>query len=182
MLRRTFCIPLFISCAIRINAQVWLDPTFGNGGVVSISLAATYDVATCMALQPDGKIVVGGTYADTPDHADFMLARYEADGSLDAGFGNGGWNILDYGLFDVVNDLALQPDGGIVLAGTTQSAGTDKVIMRFTPTGQLDPTFNGNGYMIIDDSFQEDQINGVAVQSVQGQLDVTNDRTEKGAA
>ena len=165
MLRRTFCIPLFISCAIRINAQVWLDPTFGNGGVVSISLAATYDVATCMALQPDGKIVVGGTYADTPDHADFMLARYEADGSLDAGFGNGGWNILDYGLFDVVNDLALQPDGGIVLAGTTQSAGTDKVIMRFTPTGQLDPTFNGNGYMIIDDSFQEDQLKGVAVQS-----------------
>lgn len=151
--------------AITLHAQVWLDPTFGNGGVVSISLASSLDAATCMALQPDGKIVVGGTYASTPDHADFLVARYEADGSLDPDFGNGGWNILDHGLYDVVNDLALQPDGGIILVGTTQGAGTDKVMMRFTTSGQLDPTFNGTGFLIIDDSFQEDQLNGVAVQS-----------------
>ncbi len=164
MINRTFCMGLWISCAIRINAQVWLDPAFGTAGVVSISLAPTRDIGTCMALQPDGRIILGGVYSPSVNEADFLVARYEADGSLDAGFGNGGWNILDYGQFDVVYDLALQPDGGIVLVGTTQDTGTDKVIMRFTPSGQLDPTFNGTGFLIIDDSLQEDQLNGVAVQ------------------
>jgi uncharacterized delta-60 repeat protein len=161
LLLACFAVP-FIS-----TAQVWLDPTFGTGGVVSISLASGRDGATCMALQADGKIVVAGVYSPSPSEADFLVARYEANGALDMGFGIGGYSTYDVAAFDVVRDLALQADGGIVLVGTAQGVGTDKVVLRFTATGQIDPTFNGTGVLIIDDSALEDQLNGVAVQADQ---------------
>lgn len=160
--------PLMTLCiiySIGTNAQNWLDPSFGSDGVVSTSLASSFDGATCMALQPDGRIVVGGVFAPDANGADFMVARFEADGSLDTDFGNGGWNTMDVATFDVVNDLALQPDGRIVLVGTAQGTGADKVVMRFTASGQLDATFNGTGSRVIDGSYQEDQLNGVALQS-----------------
>ncbi len=67
-----------------------LDATFGTGGKV-ISHRASYDSLAAVALQPDGKIVVAGwSAAGYHNSGNCALARYNADGSLDAGFGSGG--------------------------------------------------------------------------------------------
>src|SRR5215469_6195534 len=65
-----------------------LDLSFGNGGKVITDFSANDDRATCIAIQSDGKIVVGGTSTDQAGNSDFALARYNTDGSLDPSFGS----------------------------------------------------------------------------------------------
>src|SRR5262245_20368667 len=73
-----------------------LDPTFGTGGIVTTSFTGANDKALDAVIQPtDGKIVVAGFHTAGYDNADFLLARYNADGSLDAGFGSGGHVFTD---------------------------------------------------------------------------------------
>lgn len=153
----------FIS--LMVNAQVWLDPGFGTGGVVSTSIGSTFDGGLAMALQPDGRIVVAGTTGTSGNAADLLLIRYLPDGSLDPSFGVGGITTLDVGTTDIAYDVALQADGAIVVVGTIFGVGTDKVVARFTADGAVDPSFNGTGTLVIDDSFAEDQFYGVTIQA-----------------
>src|SRR5262249_11256642 len=85
-----------------------LDPTFGNGGKVTTGFSGN-DIATCVAIQSDGKIVVGGTSTDPAGNSDFALARYNTDGSLDPSFGFNGKVTTDF--FhdnDSLNAIAIQ--------------------------------------------------------------------------
>src|SRR5881394_3580498 len=61
-----------------------LDPTFGNGGQVLTDLNHSTDLAYAVAIQSDGKLVVGGTSYKHNDYSgeDFVLARYNANGTL----------------------------------------------------------------------------------------------------
>ncbi|MFZ1688132.1 MAG: delta-60 repeat domain-containing protein [Flavobacteriales bacterium] len=145
------------------QAQIWYDPTFGTGGLVDIPLGPDYDGATAVALQTDGRIVVAGSINVGAQAWDFLVARYNADGTLDPGFGTGGFTTYNVTQQDRARGVAIQADGKIVVVGTSTSGQADKVIMRFTPDGILDPTFSG-GAIIIDDSFASDQLNAVAVQ------------------
>src|SRR5205085_4365124 len=77
-------------------------------------------------MQPDGKILVGGSAGNVA-----KIARYTASGQLDAGFGSGG--IVSYSASSVA--LAIQPDGKIVAAGTS---GTTGVLQRFNTDGTPD--------------------------------------------
>jgi uncharacterized delta-60 repeat protein len=90
------------------------------------------DRAFAVVLQPDGKIVaagVGGRGATGPG-ADFALARYNADGSLDASFGSGGKVLTDFaGGADAAFAVALQTDGKIVAAGS--AGGADFALARY---------------------------------------------------
>ena len=103
-----------------------LDPTFGSGGKVTEGLPGG---ATAMALQDDGKIVLLGG---------MKLARYNPDGTIDANFGTGGTAtvVFNAGLLDVADDVAIQPDGKIVVVGITR-VGTqdDFAVARFNPDG-----------------------------------------------
>ena len=71
-----------------------LDPTFGIGGKVMTDFVAgpaTFETANDVVIQSDGKIVAAGTGFSSPtSDVDFIVARYNTDGSLDATFGNGG--------------------------------------------------------------------------------------------
>lgn len=163
-MRYLFCCILIYVITLSANAQVWLDPTFGTGGVVSTSTSPTFDGGLAMALQPDGRIVVVGSTGTTGNAADLLLVRYMPDGSLDPWFGVGGITTLDVGTTDIAYDVALQSDGAIVVVGTVFGVGTDKVVARFTADGAVDTSFNGTGNLVIDDSFAEDQFNGVTVQ------------------
>src|SRR4029077_6628971 len=74
---------------VRYDADGSLDTGFGTGGMVRTDFAGGADYAHGVAIQGDGKIVVAG-HAGLVNDNDFALARYNADGSLDASFGSGG--------------------------------------------------------------------------------------------
>jgi uncharacterized delta-60 repeat protein len=129
-----------------------LDPTFGSGGQVMTSFTNYDDEARAVVAQPDGKIVIAGvtTAAKSRTGSDFLVARYNADGSLDTGFGSGGHTVTDFSkLNDRANAVALQPNTGgkILVAGyATMPNGTaDSALARYNANGTLDTTFGNKG-------------------------------------
>src|SRR6185436_1806243 len=99
-----------------------LDPTFGNGGKVITEFHFAHAVE--VAVQADGKIVVAGTdESSTPNSAQFVLARYYSDGSLDSSFGNGGKVSTSVGQFNYAHAMVIQADGKIVVAGSAGGYG-----------------------------------------------------------
>src|ERR1044071_2498343 len=86
-----------------------LDPSFGVAGKVITSFPGGQSGANAVAIQSDGRIVLGG-FAGPYPLVDFTLARYNSDGSLDTTFGSGGSVTTDfYGDIDEINALALSP-------------------------------------------------------------------------
>jgi uncharacterized delta-60 repeat protein len=141
----------------RYRPDHTLDPSFGDGGIVTTDFGQSYDWAYSLVLQPDGKMVVGGV-SDVGGSKGFALARYRTDGRLDRSFGHDG--LLDERLpslsTDVIHGLALQPDGRIVAAGVTfedrvtlQPQG-DFMLSRYLPDGQTDPSFGVGGMVKTD--------------------------------
>ena len=102
----------------RYNADGALDNTFGAGGIVVTHLSSN-SAARALLLQPNGKLIVGGFVSSA--NGDFVLVRYNSNGSLDGSFGSGGVVATD---FDNGGDealaLAMQPDGKIVAAGFSE--------------------------------------------------------------
>jgi uncharacterized delta-60 repeat protein len=134
-----------------------LDPTFGSGGQLFSSFSNNWDGANAVVAQPDGKIVIAGGFnpLNSKTGSDFLLARYNADGTLDTSFGSGGHTVTDFGSSgDNANAVALQPqaDGTskILVAGMTASKkGIGEVALaRYNANGTLDTTFGTNGKVI----------------------------------
>ena len=134
---------------VRYSLDGTLDRTFGGTGEVITNLGSTGDEAHAVAVQSDGKIVVAGQSGSA-----VALARYNADGSLDASFGGKGKGevIINIGRHSIDHgySLALQSDGKILIAGTTSpdSSTVDAALMRFTTAGILDPSFGTGGVVI----------------------------------
>jgi uncharacterized delta-60 repeat protein len=106
---------------VRYTSDGRLDTGFGDGGKVTSDFGGQSDIATAVVIESDGKIVVAGTSHGTATGDDIALARYTADGKLDTGFGKGGTISTDLGSpADHGNAVAVQSDGKIVVAGSTQ--------------------------------------------------------------
>lgn len=118
-------------------------PNFGSGGVVTTDFGG-FDQAWGIARQPDGKLVVVGTGGP---NADILVARYNADGSLDGGFGSGGTIVTDLGSFDQALDAVIAVDGRITVGGRS---GGDFALARYTADGSLDPSFGTGGKVTTD--------------------------------
>jgi uncharacterized delta-60 repeat protein len=103
----------------RLNPNGDPDSTFSGDGRAPVDFGAT-DAANDVALQPDGKIVIAGS-AVSGDAGDIGVARLQPNGSLDTTFGNGGIARVNVTPGDLGNTLALQPDGKIVVGGTSGS-------------------------------------------------------------
>lgn len=129
---------------VRYNADGSLDTSFDTDGRVVTSLGLGKAYVASVALQNDGKVVVGGYFDNgASGNADFALVRYNTDGSLDTTFDGDGKLILDYGgTQDYVNDVKVQSDGSIVVTG---SVGNALAVARFNPDGSPDSTFGTNG-------------------------------------
>ena len=109
---------------VRLDPDGSLDAGFGTGGVVGGDLTGTDDYLTCVALQPDGKILAVGWAGFYPD---FLVQRYQPDGSVDQGFGAGGWVHTDFvGDQDRARVAVVQPDGRFVLAGDVPGSDFDE--------------------------------------------------------
>ena len=144
-----------------------LDASFGTGGKVLSDLgSASNDQAYAVAVQKDGKIVVAG-YSDAGGSNDFALVRYTKGGVLDASFGTGGKVLSDLGSAsdDGANAVAVQKDGKIVVAGSSDAGGSyDFALARYTKGGALDASFGTGGKVLTDLGGSNDEGSAVAVQ------------------
>jgi uncharacterized delta-60 repeat protein len=147
---------------VRFNSNGTLDSSFGNNGAITTHLIGPNDVASGVALQTDGRIVVAGSIV-VPGEGDLALVRYTPDGDLDLSFGVGGKVIISNVPASGVN---LQVDGKIVVAGTTRTATiNDFAVARFMSDGNLDTSFGGDGIVNTDFYGQGDYANAVSIQN-----------------
>lgn len=151
---------------IRYNIDGSLDPAFGIGGKVITDFSGTNDEALGVAIQADNKIVaVGGSPSPTTEN-DFVLARYNTDGSLDSTFGVGGQVGTDFlGGYDRATAVAIQTDQRIVVTGTaSQNASSSFGVARYESNGTLDTNF-GNGGRVTTDFSTPAAANCLVIQS-----------------
>jgi len=153
-LHRIKYLPGLMLCVISISLTVMaapadLDPTFGSGGkVISSPDGSNLTSGNGMALQPDGKIVMVGGRRGSPGLS-FIVARYNANGSLDTTFGNNGWvSTTSVNSNEGATSVAIQPDGKIVVGGNIHSL-ADIGIARFNSNGSLDTSFDGDGKVTV---------------------------------
>jgi uncharacterized delta-60 repeat protein len=151
-----------------VCAQMALDPAFGAGGMVVTSFGPRLEMAYNLVLQADGKIIAVGNFDPLIGvyDSDLLLVRYHTDGTVDSTFGTNGLTLVDVNGDEHAFDAMIQADGSIVVAGTSfNTPGTDKLVMRFTPNGVLDPSFGNGGVVFIDDSFQFEHLRAMALQA-----------------
>jgi len=128
---------------LRYNPNGTLDTSFGEGGKVFAATSPLNEDANAVALQSDGKIVVGGTlYSPVTLSNDFLFVRFNVNGTLDTTFGNNGVTAINQGATDIINAVAIQADGKIVGVGKT-SDGDRAAVVRLNLNGSLDTTFSG---------------------------------------
>ena len=140
----------------RFHSNGSLDTSFSGDGWLTDAFDKQVrdEWANAVAVQADGKIVVGGSAYRAATHQDWVAVRYTASGALDSTFGTGGKAWVDFGPEAGAawtpetryGDLALAPDGRIVLAG--ESSGDRLGVARLTAAGALDPTFAGDGRLL----------------------------------
>lgn len=126
---------------VRLTADGALDPSFGDGGVVTMT---TRSELYAIALQPDGAIVVAGVYVDAAP-AKLLVARYTAAGALDGSFGTGGVAATAIGSGALAFGVAVDGDGTIVAAGYTEAATRDLAVVRLLSDGAPDTAFGNEG-------------------------------------
>ena len=155
---------------VRLLPDGTLDPTFnpggtgasGGGGPVSGGVYA-------LALQPDGKVLVGGRFDayNGDNNAPNFLLRVNANGTLDTGFNYGPTTGFVHPRVDnngVVYALALQPDGKVLAGGRFEvfnGSSCPHHVARVNADGSLDINFNFNGSGIWDDAYNSDGLGRV---------------------
>jgi uncharacterized delta-60 repeat protein len=131
-----------------------LDQTFGVGGKVTADFGRYSSIGNALAIQTDGKIIAAGNssaigifFGD-----DFIVARFNPDGSLDSTFGSGGRVITDFFAYqDQIRDVAIQPDGKIVAVGFARTSAVPLsyvAIVRYNPDGSVDQSFGSGGTVL----------------------------------
>ncbi|MFD0373355.1 calcium-binding protein [Streptomyces sp. NPDC059071] len=135
----------------RYDEAGGLDATFDGDGIATSDFGGGSHSANGVAVQPDGKIVVVGTTEFLDEVGGccfFSVARYNANGSLDTGFGNAGLvRVMEFGGSADGADVALLPDGRIVAAGKGGGGGFALVRLNGTD-GSLDDSLGGDGAVV----------------------------------
>lgn len=133
------------SAVARLTASGSLDPTFGGDGTVTADIFGGF---ADLAIDSSGRIIVGG------GSGDFVLLRYTPTGAPDPSFDGNGLLLTDFGeSYDYVTGLTLDASGRIVASGySTYSnySSADFATARYLPSGELDPSFSGDGRVVTD--------------------------------
>lgn len=133
---------------VRVHGDGTLDVSFGAGGITMTDYANHRSSPTCICIQPDDKVLVGGSVGDGGWAS--AVFRYSAAGVLDTTFSADGVAIYGVGGdSSSVERLGLQSDGRIIAAGRVESyywsVWSDFTVMRFLNDGTLDTSFGSGG-------------------------------------
>jgi uncharacterized delta-60 repeat protein len=135
---------VFSAVVARLRASGTIDPDFGVNGRVTLPGGG---IARAVLVQPDRQILVAGNASGS---AMMTVTRLNPNGSPDITFDGDGTATIDFGsLADLAGGAVLQPDGKIVVAGSTQDA-EDVAIARLNANGSPDTTFGAAGKATVD--------------------------------
>jgi uncharacterized delta-60 repeat protein len=129
----------------RFNADGSLDTTFGNAGVVAL-VESPFNYSNASAgnpvVQADGKIAVSFSSTDISGETSFsFIRRLNSDGTPDTSFGdNGATELGSEGGSYSAPDIALDASNRII------STARNGELIRLTPSGEFDPTFDDDGF------------------------------------
>lgn len=130
----------------RFNTDGSLDSSFNGTGIRNANLPEADGHVRALLVQPDGKIIVAGTLFQGEEEifAGSVVVRLHSNGDLDTGFNHTGWVLTDSIL---ANAATIQPDGKIILAGTTNRRGNnpDFAFLRLNEDGTPDAQFGTGG-------------------------------------
>lgn len=139
-----------------------IDPTFGVGGVAATSVVDTFGAEVSLAVQSDDKIVVA-----THEAGDFAVFRFTAAGALDPTFGVAGKALVDVGDGDHPLDVALQPDGRILVTGRHDDGSVYRLALaRLLSDGSLDTSFGTAG--VVSDAFDSITVGEAVIADASG--------------
>jgi len=131
---------------VRYHPDGVIDTAFGSGGVVKRTFGTKSGWISAMVIDQDGRILVAGSaqqQVKTASTEIAAVARYNADGTPDLSFGSAGYLALpDQKYVGFAKGIAVDSKGRILVAATS---GWVMRIIRLTPTGAFDKTFNGTG-------------------------------------
>jgi uncharacterized delta-60 repeat protein len=151
---------------VRYNMNGTLDPTFDSDGKIETIFASAPARANAITIQADGKIVVAGQLNAGTTY-DFVVVRYNENGSLDLTFDGDGIATTNVGnVSNGVNAVALQSDGKIIIAGNTFADNNDWdfALVRFNSNGSLDNSFDEDGKVITTFGTSREYVNAIAIQ------------------
>jgi uncharacterized delta-60 repeat protein len=157
-----------IDTSFAANGKIYISPTS-----LSSSLSAN-----AIQLQPDGKIIIGGTL-----DVDFILMRFKNNGKVDSTFGVNGSSKKDIGGGDGLSDLQILANGNILAAGSsTIGSSSTFVVARFDINGNIDGTFGNAGIASTSLSTQYDNLNDITITSAGKIIAVGNSANSSKAA
>ena len=135
---------------VRYNNDGSLDTSFGGDGKVTTVISSQGDYANSIIQQADGKLVVAGINK-FGQNSDFVLVRYNSDGSLDSDFDSDGIVTTSVGANnDGVYAMLQQADGKLVVAGSSHNGTSSEIALaRYNSDGSLDSSFDGDGIVKI---------------------------------
>lgn len=149
----------------RYRPNGTLDPNFGDGGTILAGFGRRFQSANAVAIAPGGRIVVAG-YTSNGSTSRSAVSRYLTDGRLDRSFGQDGRVTTDVSpSAEQFTDVVVQPDGRIVAAGWAELSLVPAFdAVRYTASGERDPTFHDDGIVRVDVSPGADKALGLALQ------------------
>ncbi len=149
---------------VRYFSNGLIDTSFGDNGIVIPNFGDSNQIFRALGIQQDGKIVASGD-CYIGSNKEFVIMRFNSDGTLDNTFGNGGVFHTLIGInFNTNHSLAIQANGKIVLAGTTGISPKSIAIVRLNTNGTIDDTFGEEGKKIISISGVSDYCKSVNIQ------------------
>jgi uncharacterized delta-60 repeat protein len=150
-----------VFAVVRYHTNGTPDASFDGDGIATTVAGSSYSSAFGVATQADGKIVAAGI--DNADFGNAALARFNADGSLDAAtFGSGGTVSTDFGdSLSSAQDVLVQPDGKILAAGYNYHG---FILARFNVNGTPDAAFGSGGVVRTPNTTGLNIIYAVALQ------------------
>jgi uncharacterized delta-60 repeat protein len=157
----------FSFAVARLNTDGTVDNSFSGDGGTTLDFSGGSDSATAVAIRTDGKILVAGSTSGAVGASNFALAKLNADGSIDPSSSSGKTTLDFAGTSDYASATVLQPDGKILVAGSTNETigGGNFAVARFNTDGTVDNTFSSDGKTTLDFGGGDDGGSAIVLQS-----------------